>query len=155
MPVALNATINQVVTVFGEIAAAHSQINDFSAGQVEDVSAITHKFPFLWTDYLGTTYKGEFGTVKSYKFRICIVDLLKSDLSNQFSVKSDCDSIMQDVLLMLDNDYDLAVNYTQSGTINPNEEYLGDRAAGVYADIVIDIPFDRMGTCDVPYKQIN
>lgn len=144
-----NATLNQLVKTFEQIAQKHAQINSFGYGEVWDITThAVNNYPLLWVDIQPATMGPQ--TIQ-YNFRVYNMDLTDTSEHNQLEVKSDTIRVLWDVLFMLRDMYDLEITY---GAATDFEEEFDDKVAGWYIDVGIITP-QFFGTCDVPLKPCN
>lgn len=141
-------TLEQSIILFQNIATAHKQINDFGQGELWEIEGTIKpgiKYPMLWVTPVNSTPEDQ---IKRRTFTLLVFAQVKKDKSNELSVLSDCEQILDDILKILENespDYE----YTGQPQFVPFKEELGDWVAGYRADV--EIITDRANNyCDVP-----
>src|SRR5580704_10735173 len=120
-----DATLNNLVQVFSQIAANHAQIHDFGFGEVWDIGSETvTDYPLLWVSLISNKLGNNTIT---YKLRIYFMDLVNLDISNETEVKSNSIQILNGIFYTLRDYYDLEPLFDVH--VTPFEEKFNDRVA--------------------------
>jgi hypothetical protein len=142
-----DATLNNLVDVFQNIAENHAQINSFGFGEVWNIASQTvTNYPLLWAQLLSNKLGNNTIT---YKVRVFFMDLVTTDLTNETEVKSNAIQILNGIYYLLRDYYDLEPLFDVN--VTPFQEKFNDRVAGAYADIDIEVP-NTFGWCDEPMR---
>lgn len=144
-----NTTLNQIISVFTEIAEDHAQINSFGYGQTYDIGAQTvENYPLFWAFVMPSKISNQ--SIK-YKFHFVLCDLVVSEgtSTQQDEVQSDTPNTLWDIFFLLRDKYDFLIEFDID--ITPFTEKFCDRATGWECDVMIEIP-QQYGICDVPLK---
>jgi hypothetical protein len=145
-----NATLNNLVAVFKDIADNHSQINDFFFGDVWDIQAsTTTNYPLFAVTLLSNKLGNNTIT---HSFRFYFMDLINADSSNETEVKSNAITIQNGIWHLLRDYYDLEPLFTVN--VVPFVEKFNDRVGGAYADVSIEVP-SNFGWCNEPFKDCS
>jgi hypothetical protein len=144
-----NVTVNQIISVFQQIAEDHAQINSFAYGQEYDFGADTiQNYPLLWVWVQPSKISNQ--SIK-YIFRVIVFDLVNTEGTGtqQDEVQSDTINVLWDICFLLRDKYDFAITFDIDAT--PFTEKGNDRPSGWMMDLPIEIP-QQFGICDVPLK---
>lgn len=144
-----NTTLNQLISVFEQIAEDHAQINSFAYGQTYDIGAATiSNYPLFWTFVMPSKISNQ---SMKYVFHFIVCDLVRPEgtSTQQDEVQSDIPNTLWDIMFLLRDKYDLQITFDVS--INPFTEKFNDRVTGWECDVTIEIP-QVYGICDVPTK---
>ena len=95
-------TVNQLISVFKDIATRHYQINGFGIGETPEIGADkAYMHPVLWINPTEATMPaGDFG-YKTFQinFDVRVFDLVNKDESNENEVLSDTIDILKDIII--------------------------------------------------------
>lgn len=140
-------TYNNIINSFKEFSENHKQINTFFSGQDWNFQTQNNIYPaVLIIPDASSIEQGRF----LYKFNIFVIDILKSDLSNQDEIYSDMAQIAGDIVSEFeDNEDSYGFTLEDNVTINPVYEQLDDFVGGWIMNISIQVPFN-MSDCLLP-----
>jgi hypothetical protein len=144
-----NVTINQLISIFEQIALDHAQINSFGYGQNYDRNALTiQNYPLLWV--WAQPSKIKLNSILLV-FQVTVCDLVRAEgtSTQQDEVQSDTISVLRDIVYLLRDKYDLLPEFDVD--VVPFTESDVDRTTGWTATINIEVPYN-LGICDVPTK---
>ena len=144
-------TLVEINDAFSSIATVHRQINTYGIGDPWELATSgTTRYPVMWATP-DTGRMDDPGTYVS-RWKVLLLDLVKSDESNETDVLSDMEQVALDVVALLTNPafltYDFHVDHT-SVTIERVTEKFDDLLAGVLMTIEIRCPFN-LDRCAVP-----
>jgi hypothetical protein len=94
-------TINQLISVFKDIATRHYQINGFGIGDAWEVGASTEKMhPVLWVNPVTASMPSSDNGYKTFEidFEVRVFDLVNKDESNENNVLSDTIDVLKDIV---------------------------------------------------------
>jgi hypothetical protein len=144
-------TLEQLDTLFGSIATAHYQIQDYTGlceiDMIEEKMNVNNgiKYPCLCV----VPIQSETGEqVKDRRFHVMIFDVPSKDKSNLVHVWSDTEQILDDVIKTFrreSREYEL----TEQPILLPFEEQHSDWVAGYRTEVVIRTDFNS-NYCDIP-----
>jgi hypothetical protein len=141
-------TFNTVVNLLRDIADKHWQINSFGIGGVDEIESSLESdkiYPKMWAVPSGTTIKKN---TYEHRFNVLLMDLVKSDRSNQTEVISDMMLIANDIVKLLKyEDADYNVIGDPFGEIFV--ESFSDVVAGFRLEFSIEVPQDN-SRCSIP-----
>lgn len=141
-------TIEQLDTLFNNIAVSHKQLNDYAFGelwQVEEKMNKNAKYPMLFVVPVSSMTGDQ---VKERTFHFLILDMVNKDDTNQIPVWSDTEQILDDIIKIVrreSDDYELV----GEPILFPFKEEHSDWASGYRAELVIRTQFNN-NYCDVP-----
>jgi len=141
-------TYNQLLTVFNNIGNDHLQIKRVGNGMIEDVNTFSPKdvnFPIMWV----TPQSAQLGRNSLlYTFRVLVFDIDDEDDDHRNEILSDTLSILNDIIVQLNNDDD---DYYVSNTPTaiPFTQRFVDYCSGWYADVEIEVAIMN-ARCQVP-----
>ena len=141
-------TINQVKTLFNNIANAHLQIEDFSFGEVWEIEEKMNKeakYPMLYVAPIQSVTQEQ---VKERTYMVFVFDMLNKNKSNVVDAWSDTEQILDDVIKTLkreSSDYEVVGD----PTLFPFKEDNSDWAIGYRAEITVRTD-NNSNYCDVP-----
>jgi hypothetical protein len=141
-------TINQINTLFSNIASAHKQINDYGYGEpweIEEKMNGNVKYPMLWVVPISST---TFEQVKERTFQFLIVDQVKKGDENQLEVWSDTEQILDDIIKIFKYESD-TYELVNDPQLFPFKEEMTDWVSGHRAELTIRTNFAK-NYCDVP-----
>lgn len=146
-------TLNRILSRLRSLALAHKQINEFYFGDVPEFDQqhdVT--FPACFCEQLPGSID-RIAKQQRFNFRLYLVDLVhvaERTEENETEVLSDMDSVATDLLSMFMNPiYQNDWVISDTATITPVTESLGDMVAGVVLDLSILIDF-LADSCLVP-----
>ena len=141
-------TINQLKTLFQNIATAHKQINDFAYGELWEIEEKMNKeakYPMLYVSPIQSTTQEQ---VKERSFHFMIFDMISKDKEDVVEVWSDTEQILDDIIKIFKNESE---NYELVGdpTLLPFKEDNADWATGYRTELTIRTDFNS-NYCDIP-----
>ena len=144
-------THNQFIKLFSDFAANHYQINSFSNGQKEEITAnstIGTPTVTMWAIVQSANIDGN---VLKIKYSFLFGDIINKDDSNLDEVLSDTLRIAQDfVATMRLTDYEASFQIEKQSAFTPFQDERFDNEMGGWE---IDITFNSdytQDTCQVP-----
>ncbi|MBN8859345.1 MAG: hypothetical protein J0H29_13210 [Sphingobacteriales bacterium] len=143
-------TIKQLTEGFRSIAKNHIQINSFTADNFRSLGEAVINYPLMVVQDQGATINEDYVT---HNFLVVILDRLEHDQSNMLNIQSECFSILNDVLLIMDNNEafeNLDVQFGSNATPVDYAKSNADNTAGYQIPISINVP--RNSTGCVVYK---
>lgn len=146
-------TVNNVVSLFENIASAHYNIHGFGFGNIFEINGEIKPgltYPLLWVVPVDSTTTEN---TQQRRFLLLVVSLVKKDLSNRNEVWSDCEQTLNDVIKILKNESD-DYNLIGDPVLTPVAEKHGDWLTGWQADIVLETDFNN-NYCDIPSSNIS
>jgi hypothetical protein len=153
-------SINQIVSIFQDLAIRHKMINDFGFGQTYDIGASRQMlFPYLWVE------PGDTRIVKSangfkerlQSFSIYVMDKINMGDDNYQEIISDTHYILETIISEISQHlYYVEFNLSLDGdiTMTPVIEATDDNVNGYVANITIKIPI-RYTYCNSPIEPIT
>jgi hypothetical protein len=153
-------SINQIVSIFQDLAIRHKMINDFGFGQTYDIGASRQMlFPYLWVEpgdsriiKSGNGYKERLQT-----FSLYLMDKINMGDSNYQEIISDTHYILETIISEISQHlYYVEFNLSLDGdiTLVPVIEATDDNVNGYVATITIKIPI-RYTYCNSPIEPIT
>jgi hypothetical protein len=137
----MSTTYNTILKTFKGMADSHQQINNFGNGVMEEINTFEKdgKFPILWIVPQSAKIGGN---SMIYTLRVMVFDICESDDSNEDEILSDTVTILNDILLMINNE--LATNGEEVYVLNqplatPFRQKFVDYCVGWYADFQIEV----------------
>ena len=112
-------TLNQLIQKLNDFAIAHQQVHSFGFGDLWEIEASGAKNAVnMWANVVNGAVDLN-GKQSSIDFRVCIMDLVKKDESNENEVLSDTYLIGLDLVAYLNNNsnwdsYTIANNITMT-----------------------------------------
>lgn len=112
-------TLNQLIKKLNDFATAHQQVHSFGFGDLWEIEASGAKNAVtMWANVVNGAVDIN-GKQSSIDFRVCIMDLVKKDESNENEVLSDTYLIGLDLVAYLNNNsnwdsYTIANNITMT-----------------------------------------
>lgn len=112
-------TLNQLIQKLNDFATAHQQVHSFGFGDLWEIEASGAKNAVtMWANVVNGSVDIN-GKQSSIDFRVCIMDLVKKDESNENEVLSDTYLIGLDLVAYLNNNsnwdsYTIANNITMT-----------------------------------------
>lgn len=112
-------TLNQLIQKLNDFATAHQQVHSFGFGDLWEIEASGAKNAVtMWANVVNGAVDIN-GKQSSIDFRVCIMDLVKKDESNENEVLSDTYLIGLDLVAYLNNNsnwdsYTIANNITMT-----------------------------------------
>lgn len=144
-------TVNNLNTLFSNIATAHKQINSYGFGEVWEIEEAMNKditFPMLWVVPLNSV-TGE--QVQTRTFRFLLFDnVSKQNTDNNYCIEvwSDTELILNDIIKILRKESD-TYNVIGEPSLEPFKEEFSDWCTGWRADVTIETDLNS-NYCDVP-----
>lgn len=144
-------TVNNLNTLFNNIATAHKQINAYGFGEVWEIEEAMNKdinYPFLWVVPLSSV-TGE--QIQTRTFRFLLFDRVsKQNTNNNYCIEvwNDTELILNDIIKILREESD-SYNVVGEPLLEPFKEEFSDWVTGWRADISIETDFNS-NYCDVP-----
>ena len=141
-------TLNQLTTLFSNIAKAHDQIQDFAYGELYEIEEKMNKeckYPLLFVSPVSST---TLNNQIQRTFNFLVFDMSNKDKSNVIEAWSDTEQILNDIVKIFRNESN---NYELVGdpTLFPFKEDNSDWAIGHRSELVIQTDFNS-GYCDIP-----
>lgn len=141
-------TLNQSLTLFGNIAAAHYQIKDFAYGELWELNGEIKpgiSYPLMFVVPIDSTTTDQ---TQQRRFLVLVCDRPKKDKSNEAEILSDSEQILNDVVKTFRNESD---DYELIGdpVLIPFKEDFGDWLSGYRTELVIQSDFNS-NYCDIP-----
>jgi hypothetical protein len=140
-------SLNQIIQVLQNIAAAHRQIQDFGFGQEWDIAASTVQYPLMYVVPQQSLVNDK---VMSLKLSLLFMDLVNKDDSNKQEVLSDMLQVAMDVLAQLKLlPYEDLFDLDKSVTLTDFYEKYDDEVSGYKMDVALNVSmlYDQ---CAVP-----
>ncbi|MGN6439064.1 MAG: hypothetical protein ACTHMM_21150 [Agriterribacter sp.] len=137
-------TIKQITEGFRSIAKNHIQINSLNAA--ENFTALGSEvinYPMLVVQDQGVNVNADYNT---HNFLVVVLDRLEHDQSNLTDIQSECFSILNDVLLIMDNDEgfeDVDIQFASNATPVDHAETNGDNCAGYQIQLLMNVARNR------------
>lgn len=141
-------TINQIKTLFSNVASAHYMLNDFEFGElweIEEKMNKNAKYPMLFVSPI-SSITGE--QVKERTFQVLVMDLVKKDGTETVDAWSDTEQILDDVIKIVRRESD-SYELVGEPTLFPFKEEYSDWCTGYRAELVIRTDFNS-NYCDIP-----
>lgn len=126
-------TLNQLIAIFESIAESHGQIFSFHAGENRNSLNEVQEYPLLFVRPEPWTV-GEFNI--QYPFTVEVLTKTESDKTDLVTIFSDTDQIIRDVMNMLEEYFDLDLEF--GGVVTPVHNANSDLTAGVQTIISIN-----------------
>lgn len=146
-------TINNIIDLFQAISVAHYQIEGFGFGNIFEINGNINpglKYPLLWvTPQESTTREW----TKERKFTLFVLNVGHHDQSDRNEIWSDTESILTDIVKILNNESD---DYELIGdaTMQPISEKFADWTTGWQCDLTIETELNS-NYCDIPAAGLN
>lgn len=143
-------TLNQLIQKLNDFANAHQQLHSFGFGDLWEIEASGAKnAALMWANVVNGAIDIN-GKTSSIDFRVCIMDLVKKDESNENEVLSDMYLIGADLVAYLNNssnweDFTIANNITMT----PFTERFDNDWSGWIIDFTIENDF-LSDYCQIP-----
>lgn len=144
-------TVNNLNTLFSNIATAHKQINAYGFGEVWEIEEAMNKdfsYPMLWVVPLSSV-TGE--QVQTRTFRFLVFDTVsKQNTDNNYCIEvwNDTELILNDIIKILRKESD-SYNVVGEPLLEPFKEEFSDWVTGWRADVTIETDLNS-NYCDVP-----
>ena len=143
-------TLNQLIQKLNDFATSHQQVNSFGFGDLWEIEASGAKDAVvMWANVTNGNIDIA-GKQATIDFRICIMDLVKKDESNENEVLSDCYLIAMDLVAYLNNNPNWD-NYTIASNVpmTPFTERFDNDWSGWIVDITLQNRFVS-DYCQIP-----
>lgn len=137
----------QAVNVIKTFADQHLQINKFDfefKEQMQNLATLNEAYPFL---YVVPIASDTIVNVNEFDVEIYCVDRLQKDRTNVNYVISDCNQILNDLVLWLEegqNDIEIVGTATQTPINNDLLDYVGGWVLRVRLQV------EKIGLCEIP-----
>lgn len=137
----------QAVNVIKTFADQHLQINKFDfefKEQMQNLATLNEAYPFL---YVVPVASDTIVNVNEFDVEIYCVDRLQKDRTNVNYVISDCNQILNDLVLWLEegqNDIEIVGTATQTPINNDLLDYVGGWVLRVRLQV------EKIGLCEIP-----
>lgn len=143
-------TLNQLIQKLNDFATNHQQVHSFGFGDLWEIEASGAKNgTVMWANVVSGSVDVT-GKQATMDFRVCIMDLVKKDESNENEVLSDCYLIALDLVAYLNyqNNWD---NYTMSSNVpmTPFTERFDNDWSGWIVDVTLQNRFTS-DYCQIP-----
>jgi hypothetical protein len=143
-------TLNQVLNLIETIANSHAQVNYYSFGEDAEISASEQeRYPLVWSDVKDSNIDSN---TLSLTIELKVLDIVKTDNTNEKDVLSDTLSIAQDIYSILTSyayqDYFILQTATP---LIPIREAMPDIVNGWTMTLSFQLMQDR-NRCQVPLK---
>ena len=138
----------QAVNVIRTFALNHLQINKFDfefKEQMQNLATLNEAYPFLYVVPVGSD---SITNVNEFDVEIYCVDRLQKDRTNVNYVISDCNQILNDLVLWLEegqNDIEIVGTATQTPINNDLLDYVGGWVLRVRLQV------EKIGLCEIPF----
>ena len=139
----------QAIDVIRTFALNHLQINKFDfefKEQMQNLATLNEAYPFLYVVPVGSD---TITNVNEFDVEIYCVDRLQKDRTNVNFVISDCNQILNDLVLWLEegqNDIELVGTSTQTPINNDLLDYVGGWVLRVRLQV------EKIGLCEIPFE---
>lgn len=139
----------QAVNVIKTFADQHLQINKFDfefKEQMQNLATLNEAYPFL---YVVPVASDTIVNVNEFDVEIYCVDRLQKDRTNVNYVISDCNQILNDLVLWLEegqNDIEIVGTATQTPINNDLLDYVGGWVLRVRLQV------EKIGLCEIPFE---
>ena len=154
-------TVQQLISVWKDIATRHYQINGFGIGDDWEVGASEAKMhPVLWINPVSATMpESEFAGYKTFEidFEIKVFDLVNKDETNENEVLSDTIDILKDCITELKGHpyyTNSQLDIVDDITFEPFTEEFDEEVSGWSAEITFKSPVLR-SWCGLPMEDIT
>jgi len=137
----------QVISVIKSFADQHLQVNNFGyefREQMPNLASLNEAYALLYVVPIGAT---TLQNVNEFDVDIYCVDRLQKDRSNVNSVVSDCNGILNDLILWLEEGQNL-IEITSTGTQTPINNDLLDYVGGWVLRLRLQV--EKIGLCEIP-----
>jgi len=137
----------QVISVIKSFADQHLQVNNFGyefREQMPNLASLNEAYALLYVVPIGAT---TLQNVNEFDVDIYCVDRLQKDRSNVNSVVSDCNGILNDLILWLEEGQNL-IEITSTGTQTPINNDLLDYVGGWVLRVRLQV--EKIGLCEIP-----
>jgi hypothetical protein len=137
----------QAVNVIKTFADQHLQVNKFDfefKEQMQNLATLNEAYPFV---YVVPVASDTIANVNEFDVEIYCVDRLQKDRSNVNYVISDCNQILNDLVLWLEegqNDIEIVGTATQTPINNDLLDYVGGWVLRVRLQV------EKIGLCEIP-----
>jgi len=137
----------QAVNVIKIFADQHLQVNKFDfefKEQMQNLATLNEAYPFV---YVVPVASDTIANVNEFDVEIYCVDRLQKDRSNVNYVISDCNQILNDLVLWLEegqNDIEIVGTSTQTPINNDLLDYVGGWVLRVRLQV------EKIGLCEIP-----
>jgi hypothetical protein len=139
----------QAIDVIRTFALNHLQINKFDfefKEQMQNLATLNEAYPFLYVVPVGSD---TITNVNEFDVEIYCVDRLQKDRTNVNYVISDCNQILNDLVLWLEegqNDIEIVGTSTQTPINNDLLDYVGGWVLRVRLQV------EKIGLCEIPFE---
>ena len=145
-------TLNQLIQKLNDFATAHQQIHSFGFGDLWEIEASGAKNgAVMWANVVNGSVDIS-GKQATIDFRICFMDLVKKDESNENEVLSDMYLVALDMIAYLNNNPNWD-NFTiaNNSTMTPFTERFDSEWSGWIVDITLQNRFVS-DYCQIPLQ---
>lgn len=154
----MTLSLKQVISRLEKLALSHRQVNHFFIGGIDEfLDNGDVQYPAIFCEMK----QGNISRANrqaTYNFTFYFLDLLaisSEALVNQWEVKSDMSSVLQDYLAMLTfSDYQDTWDITTSNSVDFHTFKLHDLCAGVSCSVGVSVRFDS-NRCQVPADNVT
>ena len=139
----------QAIDVIRTFALNHLQINKYDfefKEQMQNLATLNEAYPFLYVVPVGSD---TITNVNEFDVEIYCVDRLQKDRTNVNYVISDCNQILNDLVLWLEegqNDIEIVGTSTQTPINNDLLDYVGGWVLRVRLQV------EKIGLCEIPFE---
>ena len=138
----------QAVDVIKQFADQHLQIKKFDfefKEQMQNLATLNEAFPFL---YVVPISSDTISNVNEFDIDVYCVDRLQKDRTNVGSVISDCNQILNDLVLWLEEGQN-QLEITSTATQTPINNDLLDYVGGWVLRLRVQV--EKIGLCEIPF----
>lgn len=131
-------TLNQIFHCFRSIASNHINIYSFSSNGYAGLGQEVKEYPLLSVKNEGATINADTIT---HQFIMAVTSLQESDQSDTLNIQSDCFSILNDVMVVIDNYEEFSEMEIVWGSLaTPIFSGNSDNTAGYSVNLSLTIP---------------
>jgi len=148
-------TLNNIEALFESLATRHKQVNSFYNQEKFDITAVEEVlYPTLVINAteikLPKTPNGY--STKTFSIDLEVIDLVHKDEVNKQEVLSDCDQILNDIVIEFSTHpvyIDAGLDLIDDVTLEPLRNAYGDQISGWATNVTLEIP-NKISFCGSP-----
>ncbi len=146
----MNVHFKNIIDSIESFCNNHLQVNEFGFGVIADIGTTEHKYPLVFIQPMQNTIAGRRADIKLEMF---VIDLLKTDGSNQVEVLSDTFLIANDIVAeFFDNEtkYGFTINETNI-PCDPMMYKFDSLTAGYVLQLTCEVE-NGLSNCAIPTR---